>query len=117
MPKSCRDLVTYFARYAATRRGESRVAVVRAEQLVVGSFAAVVVSGVNGWVSIWAPNRSARTAPWSGSLSPVATSILMRRAACWIRAASSVEVIGDDQSVCWSTIGRGSPPPHGAAGP
>ena len=62
MPKSCRDLVTYLARYPATRRGDNRDAVMRAVSLASGSVAAMVVSGVNGWVSIWVPNRSVRTA-------------------------------------------------------
>nr|WP_156171101.1 hypothetical protein [Mycobacterium haemophilum] len=68
--------MTYLARYAATRRGDSRDAVVLA-----GSFGAAAVSGINGWVSIWVSNRNVRTAAWIGSPSPAAALMRAWRAA------------------------------------
>ncbi|EUA54411.1 hypothetical protein I550_6056 [Mycobacterium intracellulare 1956] len=114
MPKSCNDLVTYFAKYAATRRGESRDDAVAVVLAVSESVAAVVVS-----VSM----LGRRFGPEPQCPHPLVWVIVAGghvdadAAAAWrIRAVSSVAVIGDDQTGCGRCRDGAPYHPEGARG-
>ncbi|SKW10342.1 Uncharacterised protein [Mycobacteroides abscessus subsp. abscessus] len=53
-PKSCRDFVTYLARYPATRRGDVRLMAMCVSDSVGTAWFWVP----SGWVSICLPNRT-----------------------------------------------------------
>src|ERR1700739_587854 len=119
-PKSCRDLVTYLARYPATRRGDVRLMPTSGSD----SVGMVWFWLLSGWVSICVPNRTTSGGAVSSDLLALSdrrlvsgcwTSRVTVRAPCWIRVASSAADIGGAQA--GPVAQRRAPPPHVAAGP